>query len=126
MGLISLLVNEGHLTALAARDGCDRLEFTPLANQELMPALPDDKLSPPTSYGGTSGGGLWRLYAEPTADGKERLVLSRLLGVAYYETDRTNRWRNKIICHGPRSVYYTLAEAIRSRWPHALGGYLWP
>jgi hypothetical protein len=121
MGLISVLVNEGHVIEIATHDGCDRLKFTPLPDQELIPALPDDMLSPPTSYGGTSGGGLWRLYAEPTADGKERLVQSRLLGVAYHETDRTNRWRNKIICHGPQSVYRTLPERIRSRWSLGIG-----
>ena len=116
MGLISVLMNEGHAIEIAARDGCDRLVFTPLPDQKLVPALPDHILSPPKSYGGTSGGGLWRLYTKPTDDGKERLFQSRLLGVAYHETDRTNRWRNKIICHGPRSVYHTLQEKIRSRW----------
>jgi hypothetical protein len=117
MGLISILMNVGQVTDLSANDGYDRLKFTPLPNQKLAPALPDGMISPPRSYGGTSGGGLWRLYAEPAGDGKERLVQSRLLGVAYYETDQTNRWRNEIICHGPQSVYRMLPERIRDRWP---------
>jgi hypothetical protein len=113
MGLISVQMNEGNVNEIAARDGYDRLEFSPLHDQEFQ-ALPNQNVFPPKSYGGTSGGGLWRLAVETMADGKERLVQSRLLGLPYFEKE-VNGWLT-IICHGPDSIYRRLPETIRSRW----------
>jgi hypothetical protein len=115
MGLICILMNEGNVIEIAACDGCDRLEFTPVPCQRFVAPSADQEVSPPVSYGGTSGGGLWRLYAEPTADSKERLIQSRLLGVAYYQTKAANGSRT-IICHGPQSIFSALPERIHGRW----------
>jgi hypothetical protein len=65
----------------------------------------------PTSYAGTSGGGLWRIYPQPD-DGSEAAF--RLIGVAFYETED-----GQIICHGQASVYVRLFDAIRNKWPDA-------
>jgi hypothetical protein len=71
----------------------------------------DANFRPPSSYAGTSGGGLWRIYPQPD-DGSE--VAYRLIGVAFYQTGD-----GQIICHGQASVYVRLFDAIREKWPDA-------
>lgn len=73
--------------------------------------VPDENFRPPSSYAGTSGGGLWRIYPQP--DGGSEVAF-RLIGVAFYETDD-----GQIICHGQASVYVRLFDAIREKWPDA-------
>jgi hypothetical protein len=73
--------------------------------------VPDANFRPPSSYAGTSGGGLWRIYPQPD-DGSE--VAYRLIGVAFYQTGD-----GQIICHGQASVYVRLFDAIREKWPDA-------
>jgi hypothetical protein len=113
-GLISILMNEGHTIEIKAHDGWDRLQFTPLPRQDFSPPLPKEKSFPPKTYGGTSGGGLWRRFVEPTTDGKGRFVQSRLLGVPYWEKPLGSP--EVIICHGPDSIYRRLPEEIFNRW----------
>jgi hypothetical protein len=73
--------------------------------------VPDKNFHAPSSYAGTSGGGLWRIYPKPD-DGGE--VAFRLIGVAFYETaDR------QIICHGQASVYVKLFDAVCNKWSDA-------
>jgi hypothetical protein len=74
--------------------------------------VPDEAFRAPSSYAGTSGGGLWRIYPQPD-DGSE--VAFRLIGVAFRETED-----GQIICHGEASVYVRLLDAIRGRWSYAL------
>jgi hypothetical protein len=66
----------------------------------------------PTTYGGMSGGGLWRLYL----DAADRVIETRLVGVMFYET----RPELHITCHGINSVYRSLYPLISSTWPDAL------
>jgi hypothetical protein len=76
----------------------------------------EEGITPPRSYGGVSGGGLWRIYFEP--DGSNTVRERRLVGVAFYEfpdTDSTLR----INCHGPRSIYDQLIKSVREKWPDA-------
>ena len=54
---------------------------------------------PPASYGGVSGGGLWRTYFVP--DGNNQMIENRLVGVAFYERPSANG-SLELICHGPR------------------------
>jgi hypothetical protein len=119
IGMLSTLMNQGNVIEIAECEGFDRLEFSPLPNQEFVPPLANQQIFPPKSYGGTSGGGLWRMYAETMADGKQRLVRSRLLGVPYFEKKANDLLT--IICHGPQSIYRRLPEKIRSRWKNELG-----
>lgn len=112
MGKIVGLMNQGTTTEIAASGGYDRFKFTP---------SPDPNFSPPKSYGGTSGGGLWQVFAESLPGGRERLVQARLLGVAYFKSEPVNDFRI-IICHGPRSIYCGMAEKIRERWKDEVEG----
>jgi hypothetical protein len=75
--------------------------------------VPDDGFNTPSSYKGTSGGGLWRIYPQPD-DGGE--IVYRLIGVAFQETNDRHR---HIICHGQASLYVRLFDAIREKWPEA-------
>ena len=104
IGIISGPMTVGEAVEIAAHGGCDRLEFTPRVAPEL-PAF--------NSYGGTSGGGLWRLHAQLKADGKEHLIQARLFGVAYFEL-LPAKASQKIICNGPNSIYRELAAKIQS------------
>jgi hypothetical protein len=71
--------------------------------------MPDD-YQLPKSYGGTSGGGLFRAYTR-----QDEVFGFHLRGVAFYETsgDVAN---NRLICHGPQSIYDTLLNAVKARW----------
>jgi len=100
------LLNVGTATDIDSQDGCDRLQFNP---------LPTEDFGLPESYGGTSGGGLWREFTQIRSDQKKYLVQLRLLGVAFYQSDVKDGSRS-IICHGPKSIYERLPAAIREKW----------
>lgn len=101
-GIISGLQNWGSTIELPVHGGFDRLEFTPLANSE-FPL--------PNSYGGTSGGGLWRIYS----DVKGSFSQARLLGIPFFQIPVASSTPN-IICHGPSSIYRCMMEKIRDKW----------
>ena len=69
----------------------------------------------PDSYGGMSGGALWRVYCTKDNDGQLSVVDKKVFGVAFHQSDLSDQKRI-ITCHGPRSVYGPLIEAIRERW----------
>ena len=73
-------------------------------------------LTPPTTYGGVSGGGLWRIFFDP--DGSNRVRERRLIGVAFYEVPVSNGTLH-LICHGPRSIYDHLIARVLETWPHS-------
>ena len=80
----------------------DRFRFQPVTTPGV--ALP-------TSYGGTSGAGLWKFYvAEETFS----LVQSRLIGVVYFEKPVGHEMH--IIGHAQRDIYETLLNAMRQKW----------
>ncbi len=103
---IESLLNVGTAREIASTDGYDRLQFEPLKSQDF---------TPPQSYGGTSGGGLWRSFRKKNLDGSVHFDQLRLLGVAFFETEEVEGQRH-IICHGPRSIYRLLADKIRAKW----------
>lgn len=70
----------------------------------------------PDSYEGMSGGALWRVYCAKDGDGNLSVVDKKVFGVAFHQSDIANN-RRIITCHGPKSVYGTLIEAIRKKWP---------
>jgi hypothetical protein len=100
---VSGLMSIGHLTTDRIKRGeHDLFRFRP---------DPDENFHPPSSYEGTSGGGLWRVYPQPDDGGP---TAYRLIGVAFYQTaDR------EIICHGQASVYGRLFDAVRDKWAEA-------
>jgi hypothetical protein len=96
------LTNIGNATRIEdGRDGFDRFEFTP---------KPEEGLELPSSYGGTSGGGLFRVYLQDN-----HVTTIALMGLAFFETAIDGK-ADRIICHGPGSIYDKLAPMIRERW----------
>ena len=79
------------------------------------PSYDEDK-SPPDSYGGVSGGGIWRVFFRP--DGSNHVEHRRLIGTAFYEYKEDDGIM-RIIHHGPSSLERHLLPAIRSRWADA-------
>jgi hypothetical protein len=65
----------------------------------------------PKSFGGNSGGGLWRLYLNVATDGSYDSVETRLCGVATYQLDEMH-----IICQGVERIEQVLMDEIRKRW----------
>jgi hypothetical protein len=70
----------------------------------------------PERYGGMSGGALWRVYISETNDGQQSVADKRIFGVAFFESDKVGQKRI-ITCHGPKSVYGNLIDAIQQQWP---------
>ena len=65
----------------------------------------------PSSYRGTSGGGLWKFYLDQN---DFSLVQARLIGVVYWEKPVGNEVH--LIGQGQISIYETLFAAIRKKW----------
>lgn len=80
----------------------------------------DDDFRKPDSYGGVSGGGLWRIFVQKNEDG-DREVLSRsLIGLAFYEEHGDNGCHT-IVCHGVKSIYRQLTAKLCKKWPELTG-----
>lgn len=65
----------------------------------------------PRNYEGMSGGGLWKVFAKKTDTGTYEVEDAILCGVAYWQTD-VERNKRHIICHGYKSIYGTIFEAL--------------
>lgn len=76
----------------------------------------DRNITPPDSFSGMSGGGLWRVYCSSEDNGPLSVQEKRLIGIAFYESDLADEKRT-ITCHGPKSLYGELVDAIRKKWP---------
>lgn len=99
----TLLAAGGRIASKREHNGHDLLDFERV--------LPKDQLVP-SSYGGVSGGGLWRVYVCQS----EQIIETRLLGFAFYQSPLSEGSR-LITCHGPRSVYGHLIDAMTKKWP---------
>ena len=49
-------------------------------------------------------------------DGQPSVAEKKVFGVAFHQSDISNQKRI-ITCHGPRSVYGLLIDAVREKWP---------
>ncbi len=96
----------GRAVELQSTGGFDRWEFQPEAF---------DDGSKVNSFGGVSGGGLWRVWLKKRENGQTFLAERRLIGVAYYQTTRVGEVPRKIIAHGSKSIFDNLVPKIRSR-----------
>ncbi|MBR0960893.1 hypothetical protein [Bradyrhizobium japonicum] len=65
----------------------------------------------PQSFGGTSGGGLWRMYLNVGTDGSYGEVETRLCGLASFQRDATH-----IACQGIERIEQFLIPAIRQHF----------
>ena len=99
----------GTTALLPDAHGLDRCLFTP---------GPTDIVPYPESYGGTSGGGLWRTYCRVDSNGKQQVAENRLIGVPYYQSEKVGEKR-LLYCHGPRTIYELLRKKIKETWPDA-------
>lgn len=102
--LFNARATEGRVVNVTIENGFDFL------NVELIA----DNIKHPTSYGGTSGGGLWRVTIEQTSENGSLEQKADLVGVAFWE-DQSSENR-KIVCHGPQGVYGALYEAALKKW----------
>jgi hypothetical protein len=94
-------VLKGVLTSGVLRD-FDALNATLECFEENRPALPE-------SFGGTSGGGLWRVYARKREDGNLEAVHYRLIGIASREIRGSP---HRIACQGIGRIEAML-ESVR-------------
>lgn len=76
-----------------------------------FPVSVGGRASAPHSFGGMSGGGLWQFAI--VKDGELLRPMKPLLsGVVFYQYETTERQRG-VKCHGRRSVYRVVYDAIR-------------
>jgi hypothetical protein len=72
--------------------------------------------SAPKSFGGVSGGGLWRFFvSKAEGEPNERIQLDTycLAGLVYFEIDITSEFP-AVRGHGPRSLYNTFLTQVRT------------
>ncbi len=112
----------GQRTGMPTRE--DKLVTTPM-RAELTPGhivsrdngaltlecMEYNKADLPESFGGTSGGGLWRTYIRTSADGSYQEVQTRLCGLASFQQDPTH-----IVCQGFERIELALVPAIRKQF----------
>lgn len=99
------LLITGNFVSVTQVNDIDRLDFEP---------LPFSGVDVPDSFGGMSGGGMWRIYIQQCDLGEYSAVETRLVGVTFWQTGFPNR---KLIGHGPIGIYEKLLRAIYSAWP---------
>ena len=124
LGIVAEWTTAPVITADGARRNFTLLSFSGQSEDErehegydlatLVPP-PESDIELPKSYGGVSGGGVWRVLFKP--DGSNAVVERRLIGTAFYELPTIGR--TAIVHHGPRSLETRLLPMIRERWPSA-------
>lgn len=70
------------------------------------------------SFGGVSGGGVWRVPVyrkKDAAEGEEYYQNRTLAGVAFYEENHLPHGRFFVRAHGPKSMYRTFLPELRKR-----------
>jgi hypothetical protein len=100
------LLNVGRVVTKTTANGLDLYSFQP---------VPSPDATPPKSYGGTSGGGLWRVYTDPQDDGTHKMKQVRMVGVAFWEKPVGAELH--ITCHGQQSVHHVLYDEVMKKWP---------
>jgi len=101
-----LLATDGFTADTRKHAGLDLGTFKPNAGANI---------GPPKSYGGISGGGLWRVFFKP--DSSNEVVHRRLIGTAFYEVPVDGVMQ--IVHHGPKALEEKLVAAVRARWKAA-------
>lgn len=108
--IVSGYGNVGSLKTFTPIEGWDTVEF--------LPRRESYESGPPRSFGGTSGGGIWKLYLNETSEGQYRVLDSRLAGVAFWEEYLEGpEAQLSIVGHGPHSIYDQLLGKIYAQWP---------
>jgi hypothetical protein len=94
---VEALGTTGRLRSQRDAEGYDTLEFD---------IEPDQQVTLPETFGGTSGGGIWRLFYELDGNGDIVVKERRLTGVAFFEKP------GQIIGHGPTTIYRHLIDRL--------------
>lgn len=72
----------------------------------------EENINIPQSFGGMSGGGLWKIILKITKDSVPKIDKAILCGVPFYETGMENNQR-KIICHAHKSIYDNICLSLK-------------
>jgi hypothetical protein len=72
---------------------------------------------PPSSYGGMSGGAVWRTYCDADGELQPAALDKWLIDVAFFESPLSGG-EMTITCHGHKSVYGNLIKKMRDKWPN--------
>ena len=70
----------------------------------------------PSSFGGTSGGALWRFSSPLMTTTIQPYWKNGYSAFRFTSSSGSNRERI-ITCHGPKGIYRDLLEKIREKWP---------
>lgn len=87
-------------------DGFDLIDFE--VNYSESPGLP-------SSFGGMSGGALWRVFCTKDAGSNISFVDAWLYGITFYQSSVSEKKRF-IAIHGPNSVYKKLLDKIQNKF----------
>lgn len=104
---LKLLAGFGEIVSTSKRNGFDFYTFE---------ASYDDDFKKPESYGGVSGGGLWRIFVEREKGGDLIVLGRKLIGVAFYQL-RDESGAHTIVCHGPIGIYSSFVDELLAKWP---------
>ena len=100
------LMGYGAITEEREANGFDLLEFEVDSGEGS---------ESPTTYGGVSGGLVWRVYLDGSEDTQFSLRAVHIIGIPFFETITGER-KMSITCHGPRSIYGHLIDRIQEEW----------
>ncbi|MER8708004.1 hypothetical protein NKH49_20945 [Mesorhizobium sp. M1088] len=64
----------------------------------------DEDMRRPTTYGGMSGGALWRIFAERVGETGYEVHRKYIFGVAFHQSSQNEAGDRIISCHGPASI----------------------
>lgn len=64
----------------------------------------------PARYGGLSGGGVWQTFEDTPP------LHRQLTGMPFRETAADENGVRRLICHGPRTLYFKLLPEVLRRW----------
>jgi hypothetical protein len=65
----------------------------------------------PSTFGGTSGGGLWQVDISGSKEKGYKIGKKTLMGVAFYETGISDN-KMHIRCNGPKGVYQIAPDIL--------------
>ncbi|MCG2668992.1 hypothetical protein ACFPFP_18735 [Bradyrhizobium sp. GCM10023182] len=99
--------SDGAIVKTERKNEFDLIEFAPKV-------YPDTNL--PSSFEGTSGGALWRIFFDIDQD-QAKVIASRLWGIPFQQSLPSQAGVRTLTCHAITGVYGTLMDLITNEWP---------
>jgi hypothetical protein len=116
---IPMLTLRSEIRQWSQKDGFDYLQFGIDALKLVHTTERLGDVTTPNTFGGLSGGGVWKIPTKSSPNGGAPLLLpgeALLAGVAFYEIRNEKGMLKELRCHGPRSIYMEVRDALlRSR-----------